>query len=140
MKDSLPCEASTLSPIGSPTEVITPRYALGTQPGSYVGQWTGQPVNHPHPDDDADEWVRAQTGYCNPFPGPSVNNYLVRRDPVALVSIAIILILLAMISPFITIWALNTLFPALAIPTNFYTWLAMEWINLIVIGRISKRA
>ena len=64
----------------------------------------------------------------------------IKRDPVALVSIAIILILLAMISPFITIWALNTLFPALAIPTNFYTWLAMEWINLIVIGRISKRA
>jgi len=86
MNDSSPCKTAPLFPIGSPTEVITPRYALGMQPGSYVGRWTGQPVNHPCAEDDADEWVRAQTGYCQSFPGPSVNNYLVRRDPVALVS------------------------------------------------------
>ena len=86
MKDSLNCEAINLSPVGSPTEVITPRYALGTQPGEYLGKWNGQVVSHPRPEDDGDEWVRAQTGYCKPFFGPAINNYLVRRDPVALVS------------------------------------------------------
>jgi hypothetical protein len=62
----------------------------------------------------------------------------VGTDTVILV--AVILILAAVFSPFMTIWSLNTLFPQLAIPMNFYTWLAMEWINLIIIGRISKRA
>lgn len=28
------------------------------------------------------------------------------------------------IAPLIVLWCLNTLFPALAIPYNFYTWLA----------------
>jgi len=62
----------------------------------------------------------------------------VGTDTVILV--AVILILAAVFSPFMTIWSLNTLFPQLAIPMNFYTWLSMEWINLIIIGRISKRA
>ena len=51
-----------------------------------------------------------------------------------------IIVLAAVFAPFMTIWSLNTLFPTLEIPMNFYTWLAMEWINLMVIGRISKRA
>ena len=50
-----------------------------------------------------------------------------------------IIVLAAVFAPFMTIWSLNTLFPTLEIPMNFYTWLAMEWINLIVIGRIGKR-
>jgi len=54
--------------------------------------------------------------------------------------VVVILILAAIFSPFMTIWSLNTLFPQLAIPMNFWTWLSMEWINLIIIGRISKRA
>ena len=51
-----------------------------------------------------------------------------------------IIVIAAVFAPFMTIWSLNTLFPTLEIPMNFYTWLAMEWINLMVIGRISKRA
>ena len=54
--------------------------------------------------------------------------------------VLVIVVLAAVFAPFMTIWSLNTLFPTLEIPMNFYTWLAMEWINLMVIGRISKRA
>jgi hypothetical protein len=50
-----------------------------------------------------------------------------------------IMILAAIFTPFMTIWALNTLFPQLAIPMNFYTWLAMVWINIMVIGRIERK-
>lgn len=39
-------------------------------------------------------------------------------------------ILVIVYGPFITIWALNTLFPVLAIPSNFYTWLA----TIVVVG------
>ena len=53
--------------------------------------------------------------------------------------VLVIVVLAAVFAPFMTIWSLNTLFPTLEIPMNFYTWLAMEWINLIVIGRIGKR-
>ncbi len=81
-----PDETISLIPDGSPTATIPPRYSLGVSPGSYAGKWTGQPVRHPLPEDNEDEWVRAQTGYCQPHPGPSVGNYLVRRDPMALIS------------------------------------------------------
>jgi len=55
--------------------------------------------------------------------------------------VAIILILAAIFTPFMTIWSLNTLFPQLNIPMNFWTWLAMQWINFMIIARIeSKRA
>ena len=53
--------------------------------------------------------------------------------------IVIVLVLAAVLAPFMTIWSLNTLFPTLNIPMNFWTWLAMEWINIMVIGRVSKR-
>jgi len=53
--------------------------------------------------------------------------------------IVIVLVLAAVFAPFMTIWSLNTLFPTLDIPMNFWTWLAMEWINIMVIGRVSKR-
>lgn len=86
MNVNLLCDTAPLFPAGSPTETISTRYTLGGQPASYVGQWEGQPVAHPRPEDGEEEWVRAQTGYCQPHPGPSVGNYLVRRDPVALVS------------------------------------------------------
>lgn len=49
----------------------------------------------------------------------------------ALLFIGITLIIFFVIfSPFAFIWALNTLFPALKIPFNFYTWLA----SLLVTG------
>lgn len=42
---------------------------------------------------------------------------------------AIAILALAIFSPFVTIWCLNTLFPVLAIPYTFETWLAMLLIN-----------
>jgi len=35
-----------------------------------------------------------------------------------------LIIIIIIAGPLITIWALNTLFPALAIPFTFWTWLA----------------
>lgn len=35
-----------------------------------------------------------------------------------------------LVGPFLTIWMLNTLFPALAIPFTFWTWLAALLLNL----------
>jgi hypothetical protein len=42
---------------------------------------------------------------------------------------AIAILALAIFSPFVTIWCLNTLFPVLAIPYTFETWLAMLLVN-----------
>lgn len=39
--------------------------------------------------------------------------------------LALLIIVLLIVGPFLTIWALNTIFPALAIPYTFWTWLAM---------------
>lgn len=38
--------------------------------------------------------------------------------------------LLIVFGPLAVIWSLNTLFPILAIPYNFYTWLAVVLLNL----------
>ena len=38
--------------------------------------------------------------------------------------------LLIMFGPLAVIWSLNTLFPILAIPYNFYTWFAVVLLNL----------
>ena len=40
------------------------------------------------------------------------------------------LILLIVFGPLAIVWALNTLFPVVAIPYNFYTWLAVVVLNL----------
>lgn len=37
----------------------------------------------------------------------------------------VLIVLLIIVGPLATIWALNTLFPALAIPYDFFTWLAV---------------
>ena len=60
------------------------------------------------------------------------------RTDTVLLALAV-LILAAIFTPFMTIWSLNTLFPQLAIPMNFYTWLAMVWINLMIIGRMDRK-
>lgn len=47
----------------------------------------------------------------------------------------------AVLGPFVTIWSMNILFPQLAIPYDFWSWLAMVWLNGMVIGRsVVKRA
>lgn len=46
----------------------------------------------------------------------------------------LILLLIIVFSPFLTIWALNTIFPILAIQYSFWTWLAMVLLNLQITG------
>lgn len=46
-----------------------------------------------------------------------------------------ILIGIVIVSPFITIWSLNTLF-ALSIGYTIWTWLAMVWLSMVTFGGI----
>lgn len=41
-------------------------------------------------------------------------------------------VFLVIFGPFIAIWSLNTLFPSLAIPYTFWTWLAALFLSGIV--------
>ena len=47
--------------------------------------------------------------------------------------LVLLIIVLVIAGPFITIWSLNTLFPALAIEYTFQTWLAA-----IILGSVIK--
>ena len=46
--------------------------------------------------------------------------------------IGLLVIVLIIVSPIFTIWALNTLFPVLAIPMNIWTWLAVIWLHIVI--------
>jgi hypothetical protein len=55
-------------------------------------------------------------------------------------NLAIILALAAVVlifGPFLVIWSLNTLFPSLAIPFSFDTWLAVFLINAFIKSAVS---
>ena len=41
--------------------------------------------------------------------------------------------------PLFTVWALNTLFPALAIPYTFYTWLAVLVLGAALRTKVSAK-
>ena len=47
------------------------------------------------------------------------------------------IIFLVVIGPILTIWALNTLFPVLAIPFTFETWLAVVIIGGVLKSRVT---
>lgn len=47
------------------------------------------------------------------------------------------IIFLVVIGPLLTIWALNTLFPQLAIPYDIYTWLAVVILGGLLKSRVS---
>jgi hypothetical protein len=53
-----------------------------------------------------------------------------------ILAIAFVIFLVA-IGPIITIWALNTLFPSLAIPFTWETWLAVVIIGGVIKSRVS---
>ena len=48
--------------------------------------------------------------------------------------VALAAIVLIFISPFFFLWAMNTLFPALAIPYTFETWCAIVLIGVFLRG------
>ena len=41
----------------------------------------------------------------------------------------VLLIAIVVFGPWVTIWAMNTLFPLLAIPFNLATWFAVIWLG-----------
>jgi len=51
----------------------------------------------------------------------------------------IILLAVAIIAPFLTIWSLNTLFPVLAIPYTLDTWSAIILIGMFLKGNVTVR-
>lgn len=51
-------------------------------------------------------------------------------DIISTVLFIVFIALLIVFGPLTVIWSLNTLFPILAIPYNFYTWLAVVLLNL----------
>jgi hypothetical protein len=53
--------------------------------------------------------------------------------------IGLLVIVLIIVSPFLSIWALNTIFPTLAIPMNVWTWLAVCWLHIVIGGSVSYK-
>jgi multidrug efflux pump subunit AcrB len=51
-------------------------------------------------------------------------NYKLKPTATNIIALVIIAIALVILFPFVFIWALNTLFPALAIPYTLDTWFA----------------
>lgn len=51
---------------------------------------------------------------------------------------AVAVIAVVAIVPIALIWALNTLFPALAIPVNWSTWFAMLLVSAVLSARAAK--
>ena len=57
---------------------------------------------------------------------------------IKIVLIVLAVILLIALGPLVTIWALNTLFPALAIPYTLETWAATVIMGGLFTARVSK--
>lgn len=51
----------------------------------------------------------------------------------------LIIVILVIIGPFLSIWALNTLFPVLAIPYTFDTWAAIILIKGLLTVSVNKK-
>jgi hypothetical protein len=58
-------------------------------------------------------------------------------DLIKLFGLILLIVLVVVIGPLLTIWALNTLFPVLAIPYTFLTWLAVVLLGLFIRSDIS---
>ena len=52
---------------------------------------------------------------------------------------ALVIIGLILIGPYFTICALNTLFPALVIPFNVWTWLSVVWLGMVLVADTGKK-
>ena len=61
------------------------------------------------------------------------------NDNIKIVGIIILILLLVVFGPFLTIWSMNTLFPALAIPFTFDTWAAVVLLGMWVRGTVDFR-
>jgi len=59
------------------------------------------------------------------------------KDIITIIAVLAFAVLAVIFGPLATIWAVNTLFPLLAIPYNFYSWLAVVVINLTLRSSVS---
>lgn len=64
--------------------------------------------------------------------GSSLCALLNTMNYITIALLAILIVVLLLVSPIFTIWALNTLFPVLAIPMNIWTWLAVLWLHIVI--------
>jgi hypothetical protein len=53
-------------------------------------------------------------------------------DLIKIVGLVLLIVVILAIGPLLTIWALNTLFPVLAIPYTFWTWLAVIFLGVFI--------
>ncbi len=53
-------------------------------------------------------------------------------DLIKIVGLVLLIVVIIAIGPLLTIWALNTLFPVLAIPYTFWTWLAVIFLGVFI--------
>jgi len=59
------------------------------------------------------------------------------KDIITIVAVLAFAVLAVIFGPLATLWAVNTLFPLLAIPYNFYSWLAVVVLNLTLRSSVS---
>lgn len=58
---------------------------------------------------------------------------------IKIILIALLILVLVIVGPFITIWSLNTLF-GLGIAYTVWTWLAMAWLGLALGAKIGQKS
>lgn len=61
------------------------------------------------------------------------------KDIMTIVFILTLAILVIVFGPFAALWSLNTLFPVLAIPYTFYSWLAVVVMNLTWMAKVNLK-
>lgn len=61
------------------------------------------------------------------------------KDTLAVFLLTVLFIALLVFGPLITIWALNTLFPILAIEYTFSTWLATILVGMFLRGNVTVK-
>jgi hypothetical protein len=64
---------------------------------------------------------------------------LIMNPCVKITLLALAVVAIAITGPLITMWALNTIFPQLNIPTNFWTWLAMATLQLQIVYKSTSK-
>lgn len=62
-----------------------------------------------------------------------------KEKTVTIIALLIFVLLMIAVGPLIVIWSLNTLFPLLAIPYTFWTWLAVIGLNITWLSKIAVR-
>ena len=62
------------------------------------------------------------------------------KEIMAIVGISLLILPLVIFQPLIIIWALNSLFPLLAIPYTFWNWAAVLLLQLFLKGQVSFKS